>query len=174
MAFDWKSVLSKVAPTAATLLSGPFAGLAIKSVGDALGLPDATTQQIQTALVGGQLTGDQIVALKKAEIDVQQHLADNGIQLEAIMAGDRDSARKRQIATGDWMPSILAILIISMTALAEGALIAGYEPRIAPELVGRILGTLDSACSLVLMYFFGTNSQSRQKTELLAQSTPKE
>ena len=64
-------ILKGIAPTAATLIGGPFAGLAVKFLGPALGLSgDATAstegavKAIGDALMKGQLTGDQIVALK--------------------------------------------------------------------------------------------------------------
>lgn len=172
MAFNWKDVLSKVAPGAAALLGGPFAGLAVSALGDALGIEEPTTKRIQEALTSGQLTGEQIVALKTAEMQVQQHLQDNGIELEAILAGDRDSARKRQMATGDKAPIVIGFCVIVITACIHGSLFAGFEPRVAPELVGRILGTWDMATGMVLAFFLGATHASARTTELLAKSTP--
>jgi len=168
MAFDWKETLAKIAPTAATLLGGPFAGLAVTAIGDALGLPDASVKTIQDTLANGQMTGDQILALKKAELDLNQHLEDNKLQELVIAANDRDSARKREIGTGDKMPATLAILVLLLTAFGEGSLLMGFEPHIAPELVGRILGTLDAAVVLVLNYYFGSTAGSQRKTEIMA------
>ncbi|MCR4284932.1 MAG: hypothetical protein NUV97_02710, partial [archaeon] len=72
--FNWKETLGKLAPTAATLLGGPFAGLAVGAISKALGMEGSTVAQIQTAITNTQLTGDQIVALKQAEIALQKHL----------------------------------------------------------------------------------------------------
>jgi hypothetical protein len=171
MAFNWKDVLSKVAPASAALLGGPFAGLAVQALGDALGVSDPTTKRIQEALTNGQLTGEQIVALKTAEMQVQQHLQDNDIQLESILAGDRESARQRQVSTGDKAPVIIGFGVILITAFAHGALLLGFEPHIAPELVGRILGTWDMATGMVLAFFLGATHASARTTELLAKST---
>lgn len=165
---DWKDTLAKIAPIAATVLGSPFAGLAVSLVGQAIGTPDATVKTIQQTLTNGQLTGDQIIALKNAELDLQKHLQDNGIELDKIAADDRASARAMQTVTKSYMPSVVTIIVLFFAALGEGSLLLGYEPHIAPELVGRILGTLDTAVVMALTYWLGTTASSARKTEILA------
>ena len=45
-------------------------------------------------------------------------------------------------------------------------------PGADPIIIGRVLGTMDSALVMVLSFWFGSNSNSQRKTELLAQASP--
>ncbi len=169
--FDWKGVLGSVAPGLATVLGGPFAGMAVAAIGKALGIDAPTQQKIQDALTTGQLNGDQLLALKKAELELQQHLKDNEITLDQLVVNDRDSARKREEVVKDWTPRVLAFLVVLLTILGEGfIMLRGMPPGVDPVVVGRVLGTLDSALMLVLSYYFGSSVDSFRKTELLAKS----
>ena len=40
--------LKAIAPTAATLLGGPLAGMAVEAIGNALGVSDATKEKIRS------------------------------------------------------------------------------------------------------------------------------
>ena len=69
----------------------------------------------------------------------------------------------------DWTPRILAAGVVCLTFCGEGWILThGYPSNVAGELVGRILGTLDSALMLVLAYYFGSSAGSDRKTEILA------
>jgi hypothetical protein len=175
MAVDWQNLLKQVAPWIGAAATGNVPAMitmAAAQVGNAFGIDiKPTADAIGAAITGA--TPDQMLALKQADNDfvvkMQQLGFDHISQLEQIAANDRDSARKREITLGDNMPAILSCLVVLFTALCEGALLSGFEPRVAPEIVGRILGTLDSATMLVLTYYFGTTANSHRKTELLAQ-----
>lgn len=171
---DWQSLVKTVAPWLGTALGGPLGGMAVSAIADAIGVSEKTADAVKQALSG--VTPDQMLALKKADQDFAvQMKALNFKQitdLETIAAGDRDSARRREETLKDHMPAILAVIVIVLAAVGEGSLLLGFEPRVAPELVGRILGTLDTATVLVLTYFFGSTASSSRKTELIAQSQP--
>ena len=46
MTVEISDVLKKLAPTAATLLAGPFAGMAVEAIGNALGMDEPTQEKI--------------------------------------------------------------------------------------------------------------------------------
>ena len=82
---DWGDTLAQLAlagaKTLATAAGGPLAGNMVEFVGNKLlGKPDATPDEVKQALQG--LTGDQVVQLKKLELEYKAHLADQGIVLE--------------------------------------------------------------------------------------------
>lgn len=172
MAFNWRETLGKLAPTAATLLGGPFAGLAIGAISNALGLnPTATTDPvlaIQNALIHGQLTGEQIVALKEAELDVQKHLADNGIKLEEIAAEDRNSARNREIQIRDNTPKVLAYLLTLGFFGTLTFMMTGEIPATGHDVLLIMVGSLGTAWTGMIAYYFGSSAGSKAKTDLLA------
>ncbi|WP_211440908.1 hypothetical protein [Collimonas humicola] len=192
---DWKTVLGALAPTAATLLGGPFAGLAVKFLAPALGMsPDAVAstgsavQAIQEALTKGQLSADQVVAIKQAELGLAQHLADNNLKLAEldvesakVVTADRSDARSREVQVKDRTPAHLAYTIIGgffIVSLAQLAALMGWADmtaKIPPQgwlLIGNISGYLAAEAKAASAYYFGTTSDSGRQAELLAQSTP--
>ena len=103
-------LLGQVAPSIATALGGPLAGVAIKTLSNAIfGHEDGTEQQISDAMAVA--TPDQLAAIKKIDADFKVQMKSLDIDLERIAAGDRDSARKLQSETKDWVPKLLAVVI---------------------------------------------------------------
>ena len=103
-------LIGSVAPTIATALGGPVAGMAVKAISGALfGHDSATEEEIRTVLANP--TGDQLAALKKIDADFAVQMKALDIDLERIAAGDRDSARDMQKETKDWIPRALAVSV---------------------------------------------------------------
>jgi hypothetical protein len=164
-------IIGKVAPTVATVLGGPFAGMAIEMLGGALGISQPTQAKIESALASSQLNGEQLLALKKAEIDLQAKLADNGIRLEQIAVEDRDSARKMQIQQPSYWPGVLsAVTTLAVLAVIAARMIGATLPS-DPTTV-QLIGSLTTGWGLCLSYWFGTTRNSAHKDVLLAQSSP--
>lgn len=156
---DLKKILGAIAPTLATALLGPVGGLAVEVLGNALGIDQPTQDKIQDAFKTGQMTGDQIVAVKQAENAFLLRCKELDIDLERIHAGDRDSARKREVETKDWTPRILAGVIVVTWGLVQWHLLTNVIHDDMRELVMRVLGTLDAALMLVLSYYYGASNQ---------------
>ena len=168
MDWDWKKTLGTVAPTIATALGGPLAGLAVQAIGGIFGLGDNPTEdQLKTAMQGA--TPADFLALKKAEQDFLVRMEELGIERERLIYSDKDSARKREMEVKDKTPAILGLTCILLTVLMEGwVLLQGYPEQIPGEVIGRILGTWDAATMAVLYYYFGSSSGAARKDELLA------
>lgn len=165
-------ILETVAPTVATAFGGPLAGQAVQFVEKALGLQpsgsmDDRTQAAAAAIVGA--TPDQMIALRKIETDFQAHLADLGVQLEQVNAGDRDSARKREIATKDKTPAILAVLLtIGFFGVLSVMFFKGIPKDVAgSEAMTMMVGSLGTAWIMAMTYFFGSTSSSKTKDETI-------
>lgn len=46
MSFDWKQLVGSVAPTIATALGGPLAGMATKAIASAIGCDEADVEEV--------------------------------------------------------------------------------------------------------------------------------
>ena len=107
---DGKNFLKQIAPTLATFLFGPAGGVVAEIAGKALGMESADIGQIRDAVRKGELTGEQIAALRQAEIQAQAKEKELGIRADEIAANDRDSARKMQMSQPSRMPAVLTLL----------------------------------------------------------------
>jgi hypothetical protein len=147
-------LIGSVAPTIATALGGPVAGMAVKALSGALfGHENGNEDDIQAALANP--TADQLSALKKIDADFKTQMKSLDIDLERIAADDRNSARQMAIATHDWTPRVLAVVVICAWVFIQWHLLNSTIPSEMRELVARVLGTLDAALTLVLSYYFG-------------------
>jgi hypothetical protein len=148
-------LIGSVAPTIATALGGPVAGMAVKAVSNALfGHQDASDEEIKLALANP--TADQLAALKKIDADFKVQMKALDIDLEQIAAKDRDSARNMAIMTHDWTPRILAVVVVAAWGITTWYLLQNVIEPSMREIIARVLGNLDSALVLVLSYYFGS------------------
>jgi hypothetical protein len=184
MGFDFKKILAVAAPLLTSALPGPLGGIANSAISAALGLKQgATVEDISSAINNGQLTGDQMVALKEAELKFQEDMKkfdlDDVEKIAALNAADRDSARKREAAVKDWTPRILAYIYTAGFLCTLGAEIAiGVKGLAIDPLVSKsidiLLGVLTGMVLGTKEYYFGSSAGSDKKTDLLAAQPPKE
>jgi len=160
-------LLGQVAPTIATALGGPLAGLAAKTLSTVLlGKEDGSEAEIAKALQGA--SPDQLAAIKKIDADFKTRMAELEIDLERIVAGDRDSARKREVALGDHTPKILAAAItIGFFGILFWMFVHGV-PKNGNEALLLMLGALQTAFTGVIAYYFGSSAGSKAKTDAMA------
>ena len=161
------SWLAQLAPTVATALGGPLAGMAVEAVGKALGIAPADAQKM---LDNGKMTSDQIAQLKQAEIALQAQAQELGLNFEKLATEDRASARSMQSETRSYIPGLLALLVTFgffgiLIGLMSGKVVAGAEIEI-------MLGSLGTAWTGIVGFYFGSSASSQKKDELIHQSTP--
>lgn len=162
---DW---LKEIAPTAATLLGGPLAGMAVDAIGKAVGLTDATKEQVKEVLTSGTLNAEQMAAIKQAEAELVLKVKQLDIDMEKIHAGDRASARDMAAKTGDtWTPRVIALVVFIVWGAVNWKLFNGTISGDMRELVARALGTLDATLMAVIYYYFGSSAGSKEKTQTL-------
>ena len=99
---DW---LKQIAPTIATALGGPLAGMAVSAISKAIGVDEA---KVGDLISNNKLTADQIAQVKLAEIELQKQAQELGLNFEKLEVEDRKSARDMQSATRSMMPPLLA------------------------------------------------------------------
>lgn len=159
-------ILGGIAPTIATALGGPLAGVATKALADKLlGRPEATSEEVEAAILNA--APQDLLKLKEADAELQKHLADAGIELEQIAANDRDSARNRQIATKDRVPGILAGVILVGYFAVLAYLIKYGLPTASEEILALLIGALTAGLTQVLNFYFGSSAGSKNKDQLI-------
>jgi hypothetical protein len=166
---DWKNVLGKLAPTIATALGGPLAGAVVSQIGSIFDINEPSQDKIRAAIENGQLTGEQIAALRELELKLKAEEAERGFRYADLEFKDRDSARQMMIQTGAKTPAVLTWMIVLIVLGLEGALLFGAKPDVSDIVLGRIMGTMDAALLTVLAYWFGTTNGSSRKTDMLSQ-----
>ena len=161
------SWLEQVAPTIATALGGPLAGLAVTAISKAIGVSEDDVEKTMNA---GKMSADQITQLKLAELEFQKQANELGLNFEKLATDDRKSARDMQIATKSWIPGALAL---GITIGFFGILLYMMTGNVTPsnELL-VMLGSLGTAWTGVVGYYFGSSSSSQHKDELLYNSVP--
>ena len=161
------SWLEQIAPTIATALGGPLAGLAVEAVSKALGVDPADAKAMMDT---GKMSADQIAQVKLAEIELQKQAQSLGLDFAKLATDDRKSARDMEIATKSFIPGTLAMLI---TGGFFGILLALMYGQVAKtDEVMIMLGSLGTAWTGVVGYYFGSSASSQNKDLLLHNSTP--
>ena len=160
-------ILGAVAPTLAKTLGGPLAGAAVGALSKALlGKEGGTVSEIEAALTSA--SPEILAAIRKADQDFEAQMGQQGIDLAKINAGDRDSARQREVNAHDsWTPRILAAIVVLSVLTGEGYAMTHVVPAGAEMIVGRVLGTLDAALMCVLFYYFGSSAGSAAKNSII-------
>jgi len=159
--------LAQIAPTIATCFGGPLAGLAVSAVSKALGIDET---KVNTIIQDNKLNADQIAQLKIAEIEFKEKTQALGLDFETLAVADRKSARDMQSTTKSWIPGALAIGVTIgffgiLYSLMVGLAIKSDELMI-------MLGSLGTAWTGIVGFYFGSSAGSQAKDALLHQSTP--
>lgn len=166
MDFDWKSLVGSVAPTIATALGGPMAGMAVKALGSALlGDETASEKDVVAALAGA--TPDDLLKLKQADQAFESKMAELGVDLERIAANDRASARNMQATTKAWIVPTLAGLTVAGFFGVVGWVLSG-KVSLESTLLGFVLGQVSAKAEQVYNFYFGSSAGSKEKTQHLA------
>jgi len=170
---DWLATLKSVAPTVAAALFGPLGAVAIASVGELLGVSEATKDKISDIILTGQMTPEQVGKLRELELEYQNNEKERGFKYAELSFKDRDSARTANVSGGTQKPLFwLSLLLLSITLGTECmVLFQGYPEGTDPLVVGRVLGLMDAVAMLVLSYWYGTTNGSAIKNELLVAKT---
>jgi hypothetical protein len=160
--------LKQLAPTIATALGGPLAGMAVAAVAKAIGCePD----EVQGIISSNKLTAEQVASIQLAELELKKQAQSMNLDFAKLGAEDKKSARDMQIATHSWLPSILSVLVIGGFGAITAAKVLGYSVASDPT-VQDLLTTLRDGVILVLSFYFGSSSGSQIKDQLLHQSEP--
>jgi hypothetical protein len=162
---DW---LKQIAPTIATAMGGPLAGMAVSAISKAIGVdPDKVGDLISS----NKLSADQIAQVKIAEIELQKQAQELGLNFEKLEVEDRKSARDMQSKTRSLMPPILAGTV---TIGFFGIMVMMFIGKVdsANPAILMMLGSLGTAWTGIIAYYFGSSAGSQAKTDLLSRAGP--
>ena len=158
--------LKQIAPTIATALGGPLAGMAVSAISKAIGVEP---EKVGDLISNNKLTAEQIAQVKIAEIELQKQANELGLNFEKLAVDDRKSAREMQVATRSWTPPLLA-----------AAVTVGFFSILVMMLLGKVdsnnpailmmLGSLGTAWTGIIAYYFGSSAGSQAKTDLLSKA----
>lgn len=159
------SWIRDLAPLLGTALAGPLGGAAAAFLADKLGIEEKTVTAVSEVLNSGKMSADQIASIKLAEMEFRKFVESNKIDLERIHAADRDSARRMQIGAPSAIPGTLALLVTAGFFGILAWMLAGeYKPT---EALLVMLGSLGTAWTSIVAYYYGSSQGSRAKTDLL-------
>jgi len=151
--------LKTLAPTAATLLGGPLAGMAVKFLADKLGAPAETMDAVTTALAGMNETPEGRIKLAEIDAALRTHAIDAGIDLERLAVANASDVNKTMQAesasehwpTYTWRPFIgfavgfnvivssLLVLIVFVPVMF-GVVAAAAAVSALPMVLGALAG----------------------------------
>ena len=161
------SWIESIAPTIASCLGGPLAGLAVEAVSKAIGVDPSA---VQDTINSGKLTADQIASIQSAEIALKAKAQEMNLDFEQLAVQDRKSARDMQTTTKSFIPPLLALII---TLGFFGILIGMMTGKVtSSDALMLLLGSLGTAWTGVISFYFGSSASSQNKDALLHQSTP--
>ena len=161
---DW---LKLIAPTIATAIGGPFGTMAYGLIANVMGI---SQEDAQKTIESGKLTAEQIASVQQAEIALKAKAQELGLDFEKLAVDDRKSARDLQASTKSIVPPLLALLVTVGFFGILFALMMGYAQK-SDELM-IMLGSLGTAWTGIIGFYFGSSAGSQRKDELLHQSTP--
>lgn len=169
----WLAFIERVAPTIASAVGTPVAGMAVSAIEQALGITggDGSTDRIEQAIQTGQLTGEQIAGLKKADQDFQAKMKALDVQLDQLQLADVEGARQMQVAKPSPVPAVLSIIITLGFLGILSAMLAGVDVTENQAFL-ILIGSLGAGYTQVLNFWLGSTRDSHDKTALLAQSVP--
>lgn len=162
----FKDVVSTVAPFLGNMIGGPFGAAAATALSNFFfGKDDASEEEIQKALTAA--SPDKLVELKKIDADYKTRMAELGIDEQKVSADDRDSARRREKALKDNLPSILALLItFGFFGVLLYIMVYGTNES-SHDVVNLLIGSLGTAWISIISYYFGSSAGSQLKTMLM-------
>jgi hypothetical protein len=159
--------LTQIAPSIATALGGPLAGLAVTALSKALGVDE---KDVQNTIQSGKLSAEQLASIKQAELELKAKAQQLGLDFEKLANDDRKSARDLQVSTKSIVPPLLAMVVTTGFFGILFALMMGYATK-SDELM-IMLGSLGTAWTGIIGFYFGSSAGSQDKDKMLYRSTP--
>lgn len=159
------SIVKQLAPTVATALGGPFAGLALNVLAEKIGIdPD----KVEAAVMGGD--PELLMKVKDSEHDFKLKMKELGLREEELHQKDRADARALAVAKGMVPQVTLSVVFVVGYFLILSQLVMGrWEPPSgSEELLAGLVGVLTAGVIKVMDFWFGSSAGSKAKSDAIA------
>ena len=164
-------LLKTLAPTLASALLGPLGGVAVAAIGKVIGIPDATTEKLSKVFEDGKLTPEHLAEIQRLELQYKAEESERGFRYAELEFKSADSARAMQVATNSTTPTILTYLLtVGFFGILGWMLHDESVVESAPIMI--MLGSLGTAWTSSVAFWFGSTHGSQGKDKLLANSIP--
>lgn len=166
-------LLKTVAPTIATAIGGPLAGMAVGFVAKKLlGKDDASADEL-TKVITSMKDPAQLQQLKDAENEFKLHMEQMGIDVFALEVKDRDSARSMAVASVGMarMQMVVGLfLVVGFVAMATMVLVGYVDIADANKavMIGTVIGYVSAKADQVVAFLFGSTHGSQSKSTDMA------
>ena len=144
------NVVKNAAPVMAGILGGNGAALAVSLLGNLFGKPTNTT--ISELLEAIKSTPDYEIKLKTLEYQYKESLAQVAVTNYQTEVDDRKSARTREIALHDYVPTLLALGFLVNYAIMQFYCVT-HENAANDIISARFQDVL----IMIISYYFGSS-----------------
>lgn len=171
--FDWKELVKGVAPVIGGAFGGPFGGVAVKFMADAL-LGESTegkTPEELEAMVEDAMKANSpelLAKLKQIDSDFKIKMKELGISESKLGFDDVKDARDRNVKLNDYTPAILAYLVTFGFFGVLAVFMFAKIPEASETVLNIMLGSLGTAWTSIIGFYFGSSRSSEVKSILLS------
>lgn len=186
---NFKEIIKALAPVAGSLVGGPLAGVAVKVIGEAIGMAEPTVERVASAIQTGSLSPEQVAAIRAADAALKVRLRELDLDekrieadAERVYLADRQNARGTHAGDrGVFWLGIAVLVTMALDTIATfwlvyAILTGGLQIKdvgIVAAVFG-ILGTLNGYVAAnaqqVISYYFGSSRGSMEKSREMAEA----
>lgn len=175
---DWKSILGQIAPTFATAIGGPAAGIAVNFFAkQLLGSEPESTEEglkaIEAAVLGAspeqlanikQIEANFKIEMKRLEINVYELDVEN--QKSARESGDRVLHIPQAVLTLITVTGFFALMMFMLGGEFE-------VDEVTDRFLYMMVGSLLTYVSMIFRYWFGGSQTDERNLEKIYNSVPR-
>jgi hypothetical protein len=140
--------------------------MAVSAISKAVGVDE---DKVQDLISSNKMTPDQIAQVKLAEIELKRQENELGLNFESLAVDDRKSAREMQATTRSIVPPVLAAIVTLGFFGIMVMMLLGKVDSNNPAIL-MMLGSLGTAWTGIIAYYFGSSAGSQAKTDLLSKA----
>lgn len=157
-------------PTLGKAITGDIPG-ALDEGMKALGLKptgDKNKDRVSFEQAIQKASPEQIEKLKALEVQWKIRDKELDVESEKVSAGDRDSARQREIAVKDCVPGIIGGIVFVGFFVLLGLLFFKDLPENNESILNIMIGSLATMSTGIISYYFGSSKGSQDKDDKIA------
>jgi hypothetical protein len=165
---SFKNVISSIIPSVGGLIGGKFG----ENIGSELsniffGRDNATEKDIENAILNA--TPEQIIQLKKMEMDYKVELGKISLQEHTNIAQDIKNARDSSVTSKTYMNALLGSFITIGFFCITILMMFHEMPKEDTNIICGLVGSISTVFIQVATYYFGSSYGSQVKTLIMSQ-----